>query len=103
MLEKLRGNPSIRPEKQRNLPLNVPSVEMRHGHWGRSRRRFTVYLGVVTRRNFGPVAAKPNSAHRKPGVAVALGNPGLLQKCQRPATGPDENELGVDIPVLSSF
>src|SRR5215831_2980 len=66
-------------------------------------RGFTVYLGLVTGRNFGLVAAKPNSADRKPGIAVRLRNRGFLQKWQCPATGPDENEFGSDILLLSSF
>src|SRR5262249_5514105 len=66
-------------------------------------RGFTVNLGVVTRRNFGIVATKPNPAYRKAGVAPPLRDPGFLQQRQRSAPGADENELGLNVPILSAL
>src|ERR1700683_1391317 len=40
---------------------------------------------------------------RYPGVALAFGNPGFLQQWQRSAAGADEDEFGLDIPLLSAF
>jgi hypothetical protein len=47
--------------------------------------------------------SQPDSAHRKPGVAPTLGNPGFLQQWQRSAAGTDKNEFGLDIPVVAAF
>src|ERR1700688_169712 len=101
MLEKLRRKTRIRPEKQRNLSSDMACIEMGYGHGRRSHRGFAIYLGIVARSNLGIVAAKPNSAYRKPGVAPALGNPGFLQQWQRSATGADKDEFGLDIPLLA--
>src|SRR5580658_9285553 len=98
MLEKLRRKASIRPEKQRNLPFDVACIEMGYGHRRRSYRGFTVHFGIVPGRNFGIVAAKPDSTHRKPSVASSLGDPGFLQQWQRSAASTDKNEFGEDIP-----
>ncbi len=76
---------------------------MGYGHRRRSHRGFAVHLGIVAGRNLRIVAAKPDSAHRKPGVAPPLGDPGFLQQWQRSAAGADENEFGLDIPVLTAF
>src|ERR1700720_3780198 len=75
---------------------------MGYGHRRRSHRGFAIYLGVVARSNLGIVAAKPDSAHRKPGVAPTLRDPGFLQQRQRSAAGADKNEFGLDIPVLAA-
>src|ERR1700730_3138225 len=103
MLEKLRRKTRIRPEKQRYLSFDVASIEMGYGHRRRSYRGFTVHFGIVAGRNLRIVAAKPDSAHRKPGIASPLGNPGFLQQRQRSAASADKNEFGLDIPVLTAF
>src|SRR5580704_2017445 len=103
MLEKLRRKARIWPEQQRNLSFDVACIEMRYGHRRRSYRGFTVHLGIVAGRNRRIVAAKPDSTHRKPGVALPLGNLGFLQQWQRSAASTEEDEFGVDIPQFTAF
>src|ERR1700733_12522809 len=103
MLEKLRRKTRIRAEKQRNLSFDMTLIEMRYGHGRRSYRGFTVYLGVVTGGDLGIIAAKPDSAHREPGIAATLRNAGFDQQWQRPATGADKNEFGRNIAVRTAF
>ena len=99
MLEKLRRKSRIGSKKQRHLSFDVTSIEMGHGHRGRSHGGFAVHLGIMPTRYFRIVAAKPDAAHRKSSMAPTLGNPGFLQQRQRSAAGADENKLGLDIPV----
>src|ERR1700694_4134383 len=99
MLEKLRRKTRVRAEKHRNLSFDVASIEMGYGDRRRSHRGFTVNLGIVAGRNLRIVAAKPDSAHRKPGIASRLGNPGFLQQRQRSSASADKNEFSLDIPL----
>ncbi len=78
-------------------------IEMGDGHGGRSYGSFAVHLGIVTGSNRRIVAAKPDSAYRKPRIAPPLGNTRFLQQGQRSAASTDENEFGFDITMLAAL
>src|SRR3984957_5936729 len=80
----------------------MASVEMGHRHRRGSYRSLAVDLSVVTRRNFRSIATEPNPAYWKSAVAPPLGNSRFLQQRQRSAAGTDENELGLNDPVLAA-
>src|ERR1700685_4159618 len=76
---------------------------MRPRHRRRAYRRLPVTLGVVALVDLGVVAAKPDSADRKPGIAVPFGNARFLQQGQRAAACADEHKFCRYRSFLAAF
>ena len=61
-------------------------VEVRDGHGGRAYISLAVDLGVVSFVDRWIIAAQPDAADRKAGIASSLGNFRFLQERQRAAS-----------------
>src|SRR5260370_32210515 len=76
---------------------------MRYWHRRPSSRCLSSKFRIQACPNCRIVAAKPDTTHREPGVALTFGNLGFLQQWERSAASTDEDESGLDIPLLTTF
>ncbi len=93
VLEKLCGKAGIGPEQKRMLVADHPRIEVRNGHRRRADVGLAVDFGVMAFVDRRIVAAQPDAADRKAGIAVPLGNPGFLQQRQSAAAGAEKDEF----------
>ena len=96
MLQEISLEPSIRPEKQRALAVNIPSIQMWNRHGRSAYGRLTVHLCIVLSGGNFIGVAQEQTRNREAAVSLTFLNPRLLEQVQSTASSAEKNKFSVD-------
>ena len=96
MLQEIGLEPSIRPEKQRTLTINISSIQVRNRHRRSAYGCLTIHLCIMLSGGNFIGVAQEQTRNREAAVSLTFPNSRLLEQMQGTASSTKENKFSMD-------